>query len=84
MIVDQGMGMPMGQQHDGSVEMMAMPGMISMPCTNAIPVDLSAWPSGPHTLMVELEQNDHTPMLEPGGQPGSAQIAITLENPFRP
>ena len=51
--------------------------------TNAIPVDLSAWPSGQHTVTVELEQNDHTPMVEPGGQPRFAQINITLQNPFR-
>jgi hypothetical protein len=52
--------------------------------TNAIPVDLSAWPSGQHTVTVELEQNDHTPMVEPGGQPRFAQINITLQNPFHP
>jgi hypothetical protein len=90
-IVDEG-SMPMGghdmsmpmDQSGGMQEMMAMPGMISMPCTNAIPIDLSAWPSGQHTVTVELEQNDHTPMVEPGGQPRSAQISITLQNPFHP
>jgi hypothetical protein len=91
-IIDEG-SMPMGGGHDmsmpmdqsgGMQEMMTMPGMISMPCTNAIPVDLSAWPSGQHTVTVELEQNDHTPMVEPGGQPHSAQISITLQNPFHP
>jgi hypothetical protein len=78
------MSMPMGQQHDGGMEMMSMPGMISMPCTNSIAVDLSAWQSGRHTINVELEKNDHTPMVEPGGQPKFAQISITLQNPFRP
>lgn len=95
-IVDEGsmpMGMPMDQsggmqapmdQSGGRQEMMTMPGMIAMPCTNSIPVDLSAWPSGRHTVTVELEQNDHTPMVEAGGVPRSSQIAITLQNPFHP
>ena len=85
-IVDEGsmpMSMPMDQS-GGMQEMMTMPGMIAMPCTNSIPVDLSAWPSGQHTVTVELEQNDHTPMVEPGGAPRSSQIAITLQNPFHP
>lgn len=40
--------------------MMSMAGMISMPCSNSIPVNLSAWPAGKHTLIVEPVQNDHT------------------------
>ena len=79
----QGMSMPMDQS-SGMQEMMTMPGMIAMPCTNSIPVDLSAWPSGRHTITVELEQNDHTPMIGADGAPHSSQITITLQNPFRP
>lgn len=69
------------QEH---MDMMAMPGMISMPCVNSIPVDLSGWPSGSHTLAVELVQNDHTPLEEPGQAPKSAMITINLDNPFMP
>ncbi|MBI3943274.1 MAG: LPXTG cell wall anchor domain-containing protein [Chloroflexi bacterium] len=42
--------------------MMSMAGMVDMPGTNTIPVDLSAWPSGKHTITVEPVQNDHTPV----------------------
>jgi hypothetical protein len=31
-------------------EMMSMAGMIGMPGSNDFPVDLSGWPTGPHTL----------------------------------
>ncbi len=78
--VDMSMG---GGGQAGS--MMSMAGMISMPCTNVIPVDLSAWPSGQHTLAVELEQNDHTPLMDPGAkEPKLATIELTLQNPYRP
>ncbi len=82
--------MPMGdmggdhQMMGDHMDMMEMPGMISMPCASSIPVDLSAWPSGPHTIAVELEQNDHTPLMEPGQGPKFHLIRINLQNPFRP
>ncbi|MBI3971111.1 MAG: hypothetical protein HY332_07455 [Chloroflexi bacterium] len=78
--VDQDLAIPM----DMSMAMMEMPGMISMPCGNTIPVDLGAWPSGQHTISVELEQNDHTPLMEPGQGPKFATITVNLQNPFQP
>ena len=56
-------------------QMMSMAGMIAMPGGNSIPVDLSAWPNGKHTITVELVQNDHTPIE--GAKP--AMINITLQ-----
>lgn len=55
--------------------MMSLAGMIGMPCSS-IPVDLSAWPSGKHTITVELANNDHTPQM--AAKP--AMITITLNN----
>ncbi|MGD9890036.1 MAG: hypothetical protein AB7U18_01910 [Dehalococcoidia bacterium] len=52
--------------------MMSMAGMVAMPGTNVIPLDLSAWPAGEHTITVELVQNDHTPL------PGAAPAMITI------
>jgi hypothetical protein len=79
--------MPMTGEHGdmGGMDMMEMPGMIAMPCAGSIPVDLSAWPSGQHTLSVELDQNDHTPLMDPGAMaPKFQTITIVLKNPFRP
>jgi hypothetical protein len=42
---------------------------------DSIPVDLSAWPNGQHTITVEPVQNDHTPI--PGAK--EAMITITLQ-----
>src|SRR5919198_3263029 len=42
--------------------MMAMDGMVAMPGSDTVPLDLSAWPPGKHTLTVEPVQNDHTPI----------------------
>jgi hypothetical protein len=83
----QMMQMMMGGDHQmmgDHMDMMEMPGMISMPCANSIPVNLSAWPSGPHTIAVELEQNDHTPLMEAGQGPKFQLIQINLQNPFHP
>jgi hypothetical protein len=55
--------------------MMSMAGMISMPCENTIPVDLSAWANGQHTLTVELVNNDHTSIE--GTEP--AMITVNLQ-----
>ena len=55
--------------------MMSMAGMIGMPGSDSIPVDLRAWPDGQHTLTVEPVQDDHTPIQ--GATPG--MITITLQ-----
>ncbi len=57
----------------------SMAGMLSMPCTS-IPVNLSAWPSGKHTITVMLANNDHTPVM--AAKP--AMIMINLNNPNLP
>ncbi len=44
--------------------MMSMAGMVGMPGSSTIPMDLSAWPSGQHTITVEAVQNDHSPVPE--------------------
>jgi hypothetical protein len=62
-----GMGMQGG--------MMSMAGMIGMPGNDSIPVDLSAWPNGQHSITVEPVQNDHTPIQ--GAMPG--MITINLQ-----
>ncbi|PZS01026.1 MAG: hypothetical protein DLM69_05535 [Candidatus Chloroheliales bacterium] len=59
---------------------MSMGGMIGMPGSNTIPVDLSAWPSGKYNLIVEPVSNDHTPI--DGSKPG--QVSIMLNNPAMP
>jgi hypothetical protein len=60
--------------------MSSLAGLIAMPGTNDISLDLSEWPSGKHTLTVETAQNDHTPY------PGVASISLTftLNNPAMP
>jgi len=55
--------------------MMSEAGMIGMPATDSIPVDLRAWPNGRHTITVEPVQNDHTPIQ--GAMP--AMVNITLQ-----
>ena len=55
--------------------MMSMAGMIGMPGTDSFPVDLRAWPDGPHTITIEPVQNDHTPIQ--GAK--EAMITITLQ-----
>jgi hypothetical protein len=65
--MDMGAGQDMG--------MMSMAGMIGMPGSDSIPVDLRAWPNGQHTITVEPVQNDHTPIQ--GATP--AMITITLQ-----
>ena len=55
--------------------MMSMAGMIAMPATDSIPVDLRAWPNGQHTLTVEPVQDDHTPIQ--GATPG--MVSFTLQ-----
>ena len=55
--------------------MMSMDGMVAMPGADTIPLDLSAWPAGMHTITVEPVQNDHTPIQ--GATPG--MITINLQ-----
>lgn len=50
----------------------AMPGMLGMPCTKTIPVDLSRWHGGQAKLLVMLANNDHMPTH------GAAPAAITV------
>jgi len=66
--------MPMGDGQ-GDMGMMSMAGMIGMPGTDSFPVDLRAWPDGPHTITIEPVQNDHTPIQ--GAK--EAMITITLQ-----
>ena len=67
------------QPMTSSTAMMSMAGLLSMPC-NSIPVNLSAWPSGKHTITVMLANNDHTPLM--AAKP--AMIMINLNNPALP
>ena len=53
-------------------EMMSMAGMIAMPGSDVIPVDLSYWPNGKHTITVMPVQNDHTPIM------GAKEAMITI------
>ena len=43
------------------MESMAMTGMVGMPCTKTVPVDLSTWKTGKAHVMVMLVNNDHNP-----------------------
>jgi hypothetical protein len=56
--------------------MMSMAGMVDMPGSNTIPLDLTAWPDGQHTITVETVQNDHTEI--PGAKP--AMISVNLRH----
>lgn len=58
----------------GMESMMSMAGMIGMPATDDIPVDLRAWPDGQHTITVEPVQDDHTPIQ--GATPGMVTINL--------
>jgi hypothetical protein len=61
--MDMSMMMPMPTPAAGAApahEMMAMDGMVLMPGTDEFEIDLTAWPNGKHTLVVEPVQNDHT------------------------
>ena len=55
--------------------MMSMVGMLSMPCTQRIPIDLSSWKAGTVRLMVMLANDDHEPTK--GAQP--AVVDVTLQ-----
>jgi hypothetical protein len=47
-------------------------GLIAMPCDASVPLDLSGWSAGQHTLMVALAQNDHSPV------PNAEMASITF------
>ncbi|GAC1550235.1 MAG: hypothetical protein NVS3B16_24490 [Vulcanimicrobiaceae bacterium] len=56
------------------MESMAMPGMVGMPCTKTVPVDLSAWKSGKTKLLVMLANNDHMPTA--GAMPTAVDVVV--------
>jgi hypothetical protein len=51
---------------------MSMVGMIGMPCTKTIPIDLSTWNAGIAKIVVILANNDHMPAM------GTQAAAITV------
>jgi hypothetical protein len=55
-------------------KMMPETGMIGMPCTTTIPVDLSAWRSGPAKITVMLANNDHMPTM--GAAPATINVIV--------
>ncbi len=63
-----------GMNAMGGTENMAMPGMVGMPCTTTVPVDLSAWKAGKTKLMVMLANNDHEPTA--GAVPAAVDIVV--------
>lgn len=54
--------------------MMGEAGMIGMPCTKTIPVDLSTWHSGAAQILVMLANNDHMPAA--GAAPSSISVKL--------
>jgi hypothetical protein len=44
-----------------SMASMSMNGLLGMPCTSTIPVDLSTWHSGQARVLIMLANNDHMP-----------------------
>ncbi|TAM57672.1 hypothetical protein EPN52_12520 [bacterium] len=75
-----GMEMGKGLMHDTGMSMnemqmmltTSMPGMLGMPCTTTIPVDLSQWRGGQAKILVMLANNDHMPT------PNVAPAAISV------
>lgn len=65
------MKMPM---EGGGKNMMSMLGMVSMPCTTTVPVDLSSWKSGPARITVMLANNDHMPTS--GVRPATVDVVV--------
>ncbi len=53
---------------------MAMPGMIGMPCTKTVPVDLSTWHGGKANIVVQLANNDHMPTM--GVSPATLSVRL--------
>jgi uncharacterized Zn-finger protein len=55
---------------------MSMVGMIGMPCTKTVPIDLSSWRSGKAMIDIMLANNDHMPTMGAGT---SASITVDLK-----
>jgi hypothetical protein len=72
--------MPMMGTSSSSNRMMSMAGMVGMPGSNNISLDLSGWPGGKHTITLQLVQNDHTPIMDAK----EAMVTINLNNPSVP
>lgn len=53
---------------------MAEPGLIGMPCTKTIPVNLSTWHSGSAKLVVQLANDDHMPTM--GAKPAVIDVNL--------
>lgn len=53
----------------------ALAGLVAMPCDSSVPLDLSGWGPGTHTIMVMLAQNDHTPV--PDVQPAMITVNVS-------
>ena len=66
-----GMGKGMNEMHGG---MMSMVGMIGMPCTRTVPVDLTTWHSGNAHVLVMLASNDHMPTK--GASPAAIDVVL--------
>jgi hypothetical protein len=71
-----GIDMPM----DSAGGMGGLTGMVDMPGTNDVSVDLSKWANGKHTLTLQLTNDDHTPYANV--QP--VVLNFTLNNPAVP
>lgn len=59
--------------HD-MMPMMSMVGMLGMPCTRTIPIDLSSWKPGKAHITVMLADNDHSPMM--GAQAAAIDVVL--------
>lgn len=66
--------MMMPMMGKGMMKPMPMVGMVGMPCTDEVPIDLSAWKPGKVMLSVMLANNDHSPVA---AQP--ATITLNLQ-----
>lgn len=53
----------------------ALGGLVAMPCQSSVPLDLSGWGNGTHTITVALAQNDHTPV--PNVQPVTISVVVS-------
>jgi hypothetical protein len=56
------------------MESMAMTGMVGMPCTNTVPVNLSTWKTGKAHVTVMLANNDHNPTS--GAVPAAIDVTV--------
>jgi hypothetical protein len=56
------------------MESLAMTGMVGMPCTKTVPVDLSTWKTGAAHVTVMLVNNDHNPTA--GTVPAAIDVTV--------